>query len=268
MTAAAQMPASTWIRRHGLIFYFALTYAISWPLWLMSRLTGGILATILLVVGGFGPLLAAVITIRYLGGSLPDWLHAIVRWRVPVRFYVYALGVPVLIMAVMNAVLAALGQEPEISLVPERIPGYLQMFFLTAVIFGGQEEPGWRGFALPRLEERHVPLVATLILGLGWGVWHIPLYGPAGFVVPLVLAFFYSWLYNRTQSVLLCILLHASFTAAQDHLLLSADSRIVDFALLGTYVVGAGVLIAITRGRLGIPRAKEAHAAENEEIVQ
>jgi hypothetical protein len=43
----------------------------------------------------------------------------------------------------------------------------------------------------------------------------------------------------------LCILLHASFTAAQDHLLLSADSRIVDFALLGTYVVGAGVLIAV-----------------------
>ncbi len=268
MTAAAQVSADTWIRRYRLIFYFALTYAISWPLWLLSRLAGGTLGTVLLVVGGFGPLLSAAITIRYSGGSLTDWLHAIVRWRVPVRFYVYALGLPVLIMAVMNAVLAALGQEPEVSSVPERIPGYLQTFFLTAVIFGGQEEPGWRGFALPRLEDRHVPLVATLILGLGWGVWHIPLYGPAGFVVPLVLAFFYSWLYNRTQSVLLCILLHASFTAAQDHLLLSADSRIVDFVLLGTYVVGAGVLIAITRGRLGIPRAKKTHAAENEEVVQ
>jgi hypothetical protein len=57
-------------------------------------------------------------------------------------------------------------------------------------------------------------------LGSGLGaLWHIPLYGPFGFVVPLVLAFFYSWLYNRTQSVLLCIVLHASFTAAQDHLL-------------------------------------------------
>jgi membrane protease YdiL (CAAX protease family) len=268
MTAAAQVSADTWIRRHRLIFYFALTYAISWPLWLLSRLAGGTLGTVLLVVGGFGPLLSAAITIRYSGGSLIDWLHAIVRWRVPVRFYVYALGLPVLIMAVMNAVLAALGQEPEVSSLPERIPGYLQTFFLTAVIFGGQEEPGWRGFALPRLEDRHVPLVATLILGIGWGVWHIPLYGPAGFVVPLVLAFFYSWLYNRTRSVLLCILLHASFTAAQDHLLLSADSRIVDFVLLGTYVVGAGVLIAITRGRLGIPRAKMTHAAENEEVVE
>jgi uncharacterized protein len=89
-------------------------------------------------------------------------------------------------------------------------------------------------------------------------VWHIPLYGPAGFVVPFVLAVFYSWLYNQTQSVLLCILLHASFTAAQDHLLLSTDSGIVDAVLLGTYVVGAGVLIAVTRGRLGYrdPAAK------------
>ena len=46
------------------------------------------------------------------------------------------------------------------------VPAYLQTLLLTALIFGGQEEPGWRGFALPRLEERHVPLVATLILGL------------------------------------------------------------------------------------------------------
>jgi hypothetical protein len=121
--------------------------------------------------------------------------------------------------------LAVLGQEPDLSLLVERIPGYLQTFLLTAVIFGGQEELGWRGYALPRLEQRHAPLVATLILGLARGVWHIPLDGAAGFVVPLVLAFFYSWLYNRTQSVLLCILLHASLTPAQDHLLLPQIRR-------------------------------------------
>jgi hypothetical protein len=64
MTAPAPAPADTWIRRHRLIFYFGLTYAISWPLWLLSRLAGGTLGTVLLVVGGFGPLLAAAITIR------------------------------------------------------------------------------------------------------------------------------------------------------------------------------------------------------------
>jgi membrane protease YdiL (CAAX protease family) len=84
-----------------------------------------------------------------------------------------------------------------------------------------------------------------------WGVWHIPLYGLAGFVVPLILAFFYTWLYNKTGSVLLCILLHASFTPAQDHLLLTADSPTVDVVLLVTYLVTAGALILLTRGRLG-----------------
>ena len=135
---------------------------------------------------------------------------------------------------------------------------YLQSFLLTAVIFGGQEEPGWRGFALPRLQSQRSPMVATLILGLGWGIWHIPLYGPTGFVVPLVLAFFYTWLYNKTNSILLCILLHASFTPAQDHLLLTADSPIVDAVLLGTYVVAAAAVIVATRGRLGqVSRERE-----------
>ncbi|HEY6688358.1 MAG TPA: CPBP family intramembrane glutamate endopeptidase, partial [Propionibacteriaceae bacterium] len=98
MTAPAQASADAWIRRHKLIFYFALTYAISWPLWLLSRLIGGTAGTVLLVIGGFGPLLAAAITIRHSGDSLDEWLRKIIRWRVPVRFYAYALGLPVLIM--------------------------------------------------------------------------------------------------------------------------------------------------------------------------
>jgi uncharacterized protein len=266
MIPVAPTPAATWIRRHRLIFYFTLTYAISWPPWLLSRLVGGSLSTVLLVIGGFGPLLAAAITIRYSDDSLAEWLRKIVRWRVPVHFYAYALGLPVLIMAAMNTMLATLGQQPDVSLLPDRIPAYVQTFLITVVIFGGQEEPGWRGFALPVLEQRHTPVVATLILGLGWGVWHIPLYGPLGFVVPLVLTFFYTWLYNRTQSVLLCILLHASFTAAQDHLLLSTDSRMVDAVLLGTYIVVAAALIVATRGRLGIPMTKRPQI-ENREAV-
>lgn len=126
-----------------------MTYAISWPLWSLSRLAGGTLGTVLLVIGAFGPPLAAAITIRYSGESLTEWLRSIVRWRVPVRFYAYAFGLPVLIMAVMNAVLAVLGQQPDLSLLLGRIPAYLQTLLITAVIFGGQEEPGWRGFALP-----------------------------------------------------------------------------------------------------------------------
>jgi membrane protease YdiL (CAAX protease family) len=216
----------------------------------------GTLGIILIVIGAFGPMLAAAIVISRTGGSLSEWLQSILRWRVSPLYYAYALGLPVLLAVILNLAFAALGRQPDVSLVVDRIPAYLQALLLTAVIFGGQEEPGWRGFALPRLEQRHTPLVATLLLGLGWGIWHIPLYGPAGFVVPLVLAFYYTWLYNKTRSVLLCILLHASFTPAQDHLLLTADSPPVDGVLLSTYVLGASVLIALTRARLGYERAQ------------
>lgn len=82
----------------------------------------------------------------------------------------------------------------------------------------------------------------------------MPLYGVAGFVVPLVLAFFYTWLYNRTGSVLLCILLHASFTPAQDILTFTSDTPVVDLVILGVYVFGALAFILATRGRLGLER--------------
>ena len=97
-------------------------------------------------------------------------------------------------------------------------------------------------------------------------MWHIPLYGLAGFVVPLVLAFFYTVVQPDAKCPAMH-LLHGSSTAAQDHLLLSAASCIVDVVLLGTYVVGAVGLIAVTRGRLGASAAKT-REAESEEAVQ
>ena len=250
-TTTSPSPSETRMGRHPLIWYFALAYAFSWLFWLLSHLAGGTVGTVLIVIGAFGPMLAAAIIISRTGGSVSEWLRSILRWRVSPAYYAYALGLPVLLAVILNLTLAALGKQPDVSLVVERMPAYLQTLLLTAVIFGGQEEPGWRGFALPRLQQRHAPLIATLILGLGWGIWHVPLYGPAGFVVPLVLAFYYTWLYNKTRSVLLCILLHASFTPAQDHLLLTADSPLVDAVVLSTYLLGVGVLIAVTRGRLG-----------------
>jgi membrane protease YdiL (CAAX protease family) len=121
----------------------------------------------------------------------------------------------------------------------------------VAVLGGGFEEPGWRGFALPRLQARHVtPIRATLVLALIWGLWHLPLYG-LGFVGPMFYVFFYTYLYNRTGSVLLCILLHAGFTAALDNLILTSDSIAVDLTILGTLVAGTLALIGLTRGRLG-----------------
>jgi membrane protease YdiL (CAAX protease family) len=242
------------IRTHPLVSFFLLAYAISWIAWAGAYLGLGQAGV---VIGGFGPLVAAWIVTRTIGGSVRSWARQIVKWRVAPRFYVYALGLPALLWAVMNLVLAPLGEQPDMSLLDDRLPGYLATLAFVSLLGGGFEEPGWRGFALSRLEDRYAPVRATLVLAFFWGLWHLPLYG-AAFVVPMLYAFFYTYLYNRTRSVLLCILLHGGFTAALDNLILADDSVTVDLVILGTLVAATVLLIALTRGRLGAERA--AHA--------
>ncbi len=107
---------------------------------------------------------------------------------------------------------------------------------LVIFLVGGPlaEEPGWRGFALPRLEERFGPLVGTLLLGTLWGLWHLPLFlftpgyngagtGLVGISLPFLafvigevaLAVIFTWVFNNTHgSLLLTMLLHASANTA------------------------------------------------------
>ena len=80
------------------------------------------------------------------------------------------------------------------------------------------EEPGWRGFALPRLQATHSPFTATLILGLVVAVWHVPLvflsaehFDPIFLLATVAVTFFYTWLFNHTGgSVFMTILAHAA----------------------------------------------------------
>jgi uncharacterized protein len=252
-------PAPRWVHDHPVLAFVVTAYALSWSLWLVAWIVSeplglprGVAAGPFLL-GGFGPALAAWLVLRWTGGSVRSWVRPILRWRVPGRYYLYALGLPAALYGFANLVLMLLGETVEVGLLTDRWHLYLATFAFTLTLGGALEEPGWRGFALPRLQRRFTPLAATALLGLAWGIWHVPIYGPAGFVVPFVLAFFYTWLYNRTGSVLLCILLHASFTPAQDHLVLLADEvhGTTDLAIGLAYLLGAGLLVAGTRGRLG-----------------
>ncbi len=241
--------------RHPFGTFVALAYAISWTLWAVAALGGGVVPFLL---GVFGPAASAALVLRWTGGSLREWLRPVLSWRHPVRWWAYALGLPALLFALVSLVLHLLGSPVEWTLALDRLPRYAATFLFVLVIGGALEEPGWRGYGLPRLLRDHAPVSATLILGLAWGFWHLPVYGPAGFVVPTVLAFFYTYLWQRTGSVLLCILLHASFTPAQDHfILMSRDLAYStaldrpDWVILAVYVGAAALLVALTKGRLG-----------------
>jgi membrane protease YdiL (CAAX protease family) len=254
------MTSTGLVRRHPFASFVMIAYGFSWTLWAVSYAGGG---RVPFLAGVFGPAVAAYVVLHRTGGSLREWGRSIVRWRVPLRWWAYALGLPIVLFGAVSLALQLSGQPVDWSLALDRAPSYAATWLFVLVLGGALEEPGWRGFGLPHLLETHTPVRATLILGLVWGVWHVPVNGPLGFVVPLVLAFFYTFLWARTRSVLLAIVLHASFTPAQDHLVLlrrdeaySTALDAPDLAILGVYLTATAVLLLLTRGHLGLPEQR------------
>ena len=124
--------------------------------------------------------------------------------------------------------------------------------------FGLGEEVGWRGFALPRLQARHSALVATLLLTVGWAVWHIPLFlyrpgytglgiaGVAGWLFSLVTgAVLLTWLYNSSRGSLLVV---ALFHATVDVVFTSTSSSPMVVNVLGAFITVWGILVVMVAG--------------------
>ena len=157
-------------------------------------------------------------------------LLPLTSWRVkPVWYLIVLLGIPLLV--VLGICLAWLLGAPfptEYNFVrPQpwyRLSPGLLLAYLQTVLFQGplNEEPGWRGLALPRLQKMYGSIIASIIIGVIWGLWHAPLYwigiysgGIAEvlgrFLWTIPLAFLFTWVYKRTQdSLLVSILLHTS----------------------------------------------------------
>jgi membrane protease YdiL (CAAX protease family) len=238
-----------WSARHPLGAYVVLTFGISWPCFIAAIVGGG---DGLIVLGAFGPAIAAAIVTRWTGASVREWWHGLWRWRVPARFYVFALGFPPLFVAAVASAAALFGATPEFGPIATIVPRHVVTVVLVAALGGGQEEPGWRGFALDRYQAAFAPLRATVLLALVWGAWHLPVYGVGGFGGPVLLIVYYTWLFNRTGSVALCMLLHASFNTSIGYLDLATAGTVMNVTFISTAVVAAAVMIVATRGRLGL----------------
>ena len=203
------------VRRHPLITFFVLTYAIGWgciPFW--TFMAGSPFIAALIVI----PLTQGWAGLRELGSRM-------IRWRVRWYWYVVAIGLPLtvlLITAVLNVALGASAPSLAFGSV-----GAILLFFAVRLINPGDgpmgEEPGWRGFALPGLQGSGLsPLVSTLILGVLVTGWHVPiLFLEEGGLHPSILVgyllgsfavtFWYAWLFNRTGgSVLMTVVSHAA----------------------------------------------------------
>jgi membrane protease YdiL (CAAX protease family) len=265
--------------------FFVLTFLISWTLMTPAMVAGiDSLAAIPFFVGVFGPFLAAAIVTRATGTSVRAWLHDVFGWHQSWRWYAGVVAFPVALAVVASAEFALAGESLDFGLVGERAASFLPLLAYCLLLNGGPEELGWRGFALPRLLERFSPVRATVFVGTAWGLWHLPLLlaednpdhnlAPAAFAAMTVwtlggivaYAFTYTYVWNRTKSVFLCMLLHAAYNTALGVVILRPDGELVgstyvtlSLALTGTlWLVALGLIVA-TRDRLGLPGASDRH---------
>jgi membrane protease YdiL (CAAX protease family) len=179
------------------------------------------------IAGIFGPGLAAVLLTYALEGKngLSGLLKSLFRRQARARWYLAALFLPLILGLASLGILYLLGGRPSM---PDLLDPMAPLLFIGMFIFqltlGGAlgEEPGWRGFALPRLLSGHSALMATLILGILWCLWHAPLFFIAGtgqstMPFPLFIlgtfafTFMFTWLYISTKgNLLIMLLLHAA----------------------------------------------------------
>jgi membrane protease YdiL (CAAX protease family) len=150
--------------------FLAVAFAVSWGIGIGGSLVLGPSAYL---IGVFGPLLAALFTARRSEGSTRSVWRPILHWRVATRWYVVAVALPLTLVAIAYGIVTALGGTWEVD---DAYPVGGAIIFFVAALFvaGGPEEPGWRGYALPRLQLRYSALVASLVLGAIWALWHAP----------------------------------------------------------------------------------------------
>ena len=278
------------VRRHGLVTFYALAYLVSWLVWLpyvLSRDGLGVLGFSFpqllgtsqfagVLLGAYlGPLGAAFIVTAVAEGrpGLRRWTGRLFRWGVNWRWYALALvAVPALLMA--GTLVMSPGSATGLSFPPLGILlAYLPFLVIQMVTTGLAEEPGWRDFALVRHQRLHGPLVGTLILSVLWAGWHLPLFltewgrGLGGASPQAVLSFVtfcivfsvvITWVFNKSgESLPLVMVTHVSVNNFASVMwfavftTLNPSDPALNWAGVAGFAVPALLLIAVTRGRLG-----------------
>jgi membrane protease YdiL (CAAX protease family) len=276
------------LARYPLTFYFVFAYGFSWLVWVPVALSQdgagflsfhspiGVSASV--VIASFvGPFLSAFIMTGVAEGreGIGRLLHRCVLWRAGVGWYLFTLiGIPTILVLGVTVLPGTMASFKGLaSLIAFPWLSQIVYVFLHGPV---GEEPGWRGFALPRLQRLHGPLVASLILGPLWALWHLPFFWVPAWNFPptlpniglfviasIPLTIVMTWIFNNTKgSVLMAILGHWSFDFTfvilnllfTAHIVTDYGSTLPVLAGLGTFAL---VVTALTRGRLGYERYEE-----------
>lgn len=232
------------IKRYPVVTFFVLTYIFSWGL-IIPAYTIFRSSLFLAWVGLFGPAIAGLVMTVYCDGKegIKRLIKGMTKWRSNWGAYLFVFGVPFVLVA--GTIFLHDGLGPLITWVgtlKKILPLSIGMAVLMLILVAG-EEIGWRGFALPRLQERYGSNIASTLIGFLWGVWHIPLAldptnvlnrGP--FLISVVIfivsticfSFLYTWLWNYSGRSLLLICLFHSLYNTVNHIYSGIYPYIID----------------------------------------
>jgi uncharacterized protein len=210
--------------------FFALTFAWTWLFWVAAALSGSEwtepAVLLLFALGGIGPSLTGVV-LTYVTRGREDrrdfWRRVLSFRQIGFRWAVVILAFAVVPVVLGIGLAVAAGAEPgDVAGAPSLAIGGAAVFALAAAL---AEELGWRGYVLDRLQERYAALTASIVTGVFWAAWHVPLYfvegtfqNENGFGSPefwffsltlLPQSVLYTWLYNSLgRSILSAIVFH------------------------------------------------------------
>ncbi len=240
----------TFVKKHAVIIYFVLTLLISWAALLLimgldamlgRKQVAAELMPVLILGMLLGPTFAGLIMTGLVHGrpGYRDLLARLRHWRVGVGWYVLAALAAPVVVALALLVLSVFS--------PAYIPGFLSSPDKLGLLIGGIiagllvgifEELGWTGFAIPELRRSHGLVATALIVGFVWGLWHMPLFTASAFAAQIlhpalvlaVMLFTFLpafrvlmvWVYERTHSLPIAMLMHAGQTATTFVFALSA----------------------------------------------
>jgi membrane protease YdiL (CAAX protease family) len=270
------------INKYQISIFFILTFVFSWFPWYAGIAPESM---------AMGPSIAAFIVVLIVGSKrgFVDLVRPFGRWRASLKVWAIAIFGPAVLYLIGLGVYMLMGGEvPPFIMIREElslIPLYLVMVVLMPWNGPVGEEFGWRGYALPKLQNKYGPLIASLVIGTIWGIWHLPdFFAPLGvisalatalgmgFLIPYTLgtianSVFMTWLYNKSKASALIagIIWHAaidfwapillsdsSLVAAREGTHLPTVVPALYLTVLAVQVIGAIILVISTKGMLGL----------------
>jgi CAAX protease family protein len=274
---------TTFVKQHGVALYFCLTLLVSWLALLLIMGLDAMLGRTevaaemmpLLILGMLlGPAIAGLMMTGLVHGraGYRELLARLRHWRVGAGWYVLAvLAAPVLVaLALLLLSSFSPGYVPGFPTSSDRL-GLLIGGITAGVLVGIFEELGWTGFAIPQLRLSHGLVATGLIVGLVWGLWHMPLFVasalasqriPPALVLAVQLFTFLPafrvlmvWVYDRTLSLPVAMLLHAGQTATTFIFAIAAtEVETVVSDLVYALLLCVCTVVALAAGRRGQPR--------------